>query len=730
MKNRRGFTLIELITVMAITAILLTIIAFPVLQSFNLTRASQGFANAQSKARNLIAQVEQEISNSAGVRDNTGFRGAVDVPVPGANGAEVIVRLPYSKLDILKVAAGDPRSRVGTAYIDPDTGKVDPTLKSPKGQPNAPATPGDTVIRYFIGLRDPALAYFNPFIPQYKTPASTSWMGAAAGRDNLFVLYRAEVRPYIWWDPDGAGPQPPQRVVNSAFFIDQDRADADPVTTGPLMDDPSFFVWDDSGAPPAIYGAPRPYDPANRNEMVNNWLKASTVVTESSRYDMVMPKYNPSTFAMSFVGNVPELVALVRFNPSRVARETATGRTAVRTGEETENAINIGPDVFETEYKNWSGMNMRIWPSTLPSGSGPLGNSAGGPVIANPTGNFLESLVKPDNDQSLFLVGTELFNQSAYLRLKSQGVAYPMSGSTIFANLVGINRQYFIPMVPNAQTGKVIASFPIQEWGVDAGVPYDERIPSTGADPGIDTGPAVTPATAGYQVGTWNTFSSINERFAVQYNNWASFFPAGAPAVDGPNGPKRYIDLRQIPQFGPSNQVGPLNTSFGLVRGQITPGSVELYGPDQRPGANYGRLVRYEEVPNTDSTVVGTNQFKVNYTHKANEPNWASLFGFAVPNYGAMAYNAADFLSATMQARYRPGYIELNSRYGEPIPVGNIFVSYRFQFTDSKTVLAVDYDSGELMEVVLTIRNYPQTSIPNPQMVTVRGSAAVRNTLR
>ena len=83
-----------------------------------------------------------------------------------------------------------------------------------------------------------------------------------------------------------------------------------------------------------------------------------------------------------------------------------------------------------------------------------------------------------------------------------------------------------------------------------------------------------------------------------------------------------------------------------------------------------------------------------------------------------------------MQARYRPGYVEFNSAYGEPIPEGNIYVRYRFQFTDSKTIVAVDYDSGELMEVVLSIRNYPQTSVPNPQMITVRGTAAVKNLLR
>jgi hypothetical protein len=45
-------------------------------------------------------------------------------------------------------------------------------------------------------------------------------------------------------------------------------------------------------------------------------------------------------------------------------------------------------------------------------------------------------------------------------------------------------------------------------------------------------------------------------------------------------------------------------------------------------------------------------------------------------------------------------------------------------------VLAADYDSRQLMSVLLTIRNYPQTSIPNPQTITLTASATTRNVVR
>ena len=500
----RGFTLIELITVIAISAILLTIVAVPVLQSFNLTRAAQGFADAQDKARQLVAQIESEIQNSPGVRDNTGVRGSIDVPVPGANGlddsTEYLVRLPYAKVDIWKVAQGDPSSRVGTAYIDPDTGKVDPTLRSPKGQPSFPAVPGTTFVRYFIGLRDPEQPYFNPYVG-YLNPAGNRWFGFEGGQDNLFVLYRAEVEPYVYRD-FGTGPE---LVLNTDFFIDGDR-DNDPATSGPILDDPGFFVFQDGGAP-ALYAAPRSYDPADKNEMVRNWKDAATIVTEVSRYDMVMPKYNPNNFQMQFIGDVPVLVSLVRFQPTRVAQETASPKLAVGSGEETDNAINIGADVFDTSQSDWKGLELTVWPSTGPGGTGPLANSAGRRVgVSVGTTGFLETLTNATGGQSLFYNSlAEVFNISTYKALASTNQPYPFTRALLPANITGAAAENFVPVVPNETLGRLQASFAIEEHGSELtdgngdAIPYVSRIPSSqSTEPGIYVGPEATPNLPAY----------------------------------------------------------------------------------------------------------------------------------------------------------------------------------------------------------------------------------------
>jgi hypothetical protein len=111
------------------------------------------------------------------------------------------------------------------------------------------------------------------------------------------------------------------------------------------------------------------------------------------------------------------------------------------------------------------------------------------------------------------------------------------------------------------------------------------------------------------------------------------------------------------------------------------------------------------------------------------EPDWAAVFG-AAPSYDPKVFDPNDFVSAVLQPQYRAGYLELNSRFGEPIPAGNIYVSYRFQFTEPNDRVVVDYNTGDTVELVLTIKNFPQTNVSYAPTVTVKGSAKVRNFFR
>lgn len=722
LRNRRSaFTLMELITVMAITAILMTIIAIPVIQSFNLTRTAQSFADAQDKARTLIRRIEGEIGNAASVRDNTGARGALAVVVPGDVGAAHRILVPYAKLDIFRPAEGDPASRVGTAYINPDTGKVDPTLKSPKGQPNLPATSGDTLVRYFIARRNPFAPYNNPYV-QYRTTSNALWSRSTGGQDNLYVLMRAEVNPYKWVNIAGV----PTRVVNADYFYDLEWT-ASGASARPWFDDPDFMNADVAipaypSTPPgwSLGGAP------TKEAMIRNWMRNATVVTELSRYDMIMPLFNKQNNRVMFNGDVPQLASLIRFQPNRISSEPAQGQMAVRSGEETDNAQKIGADVYRTQYGNWANVSLRIWPSTWPAAFGPGNASVGGVRPAwNGAATILDVLENATGDIVMMSGAVEVFNVSRYLDMKNRQLPYPFSASVNAAGLgMGDNALNFVPVVPDSRTGQVIASFDIRDFGSDTGVAFENRIPSTSnSAPGIEVGISRAPNDPFFTGLAWDDPSvrTINDRFGALWNNW----PTLAPNLDRAQYCARFVDLRITPQAGPSATRGPLHPLNNVGRPYITPGSEVIVGPDQTPGPNYGQLVRYSRVTQRP---VGPNQYLINYVDQI-EPDWATL-GIAGANYSPFSYSANDFLQAVLQPRFRAGYVEFNSRYGEPLPQGNIFVTYRFQFTEPRDVVAVDYDSSELMEVVLTIRNYPQATISAPQMVTVRGSANVRNFIR
>src|SRR3569832_1004589 len=213
-----AFTLIELMTVILISGILITLIIIPLVQGFNLTRQGAALADAQDRARLISDRIAAEIGNGAGIRDNTGFKGAITIVVPGkldivtGKQPDVPLTIPYVKVDIVKPAQGEPPATPGSGYTNPDIGKIDPTITAPKGQVVLPLAGGATIVRYFIGLRDPIDAGGRP--GKYLKPYDGILMARSARRDNLFSLYRAEVQPYVYTD---AGPR-----VNIALFQDAD----------------------------------------------------------------------------------------------------------------------------------------------------------------------------------------------------------------------------------------------------------------------------------------------------------------------------------------------------------------------------------------------------------------------------------------------------------------------------------------------------------------------------
>ncbi len=768
---KRGFTLIELLTVMAVSAILLTIISIPMVQSFNLTRAGQGFSDAQERGRFLIDQLTREISNGAGVRDNTGDKGSIVVTLPGRDGKDVNLALNYAKLDILAPSQGDPVRGPNGALRNPDilidpngdpndpnNWKEDPTLRTPRGQVVLPTAAGFKMIRYFIGLREPLVATKNGADANnladwkpgaYTNPYDGLLMPRSGSRDNLYVLYRAEVEL--------------KQFGNQGWASNTDLFGVDKAGQ-PILDDPAFFNF-------SLADDTNKYDTSkskSKSYRILQWMRRARVITEISRYDMVQPIFNKANRAVTYDGNAPRVVPLVQFNPTRISNEPAAGMVAVRSGEVTDTADKFAPDVYRTEFGSWTSTTVRTWPTQF--------NYANPETVFNPWAPGTPYLIGRARVQagakagaSIFAydgtgqedqAGTELFDLEEYARARSTEQSapvppdvpaslrdtfrYPFNYAIAVANTraggTGVNwvnnqalRDLFIGYSVDTRQGKIIASFPITEVGNNP-IPAGLQNVVTDNRPLAATGPQVGPTGTPVNDTRWKdddsrpaSFTSqINTRFNKLWDDWDLLMP---PQLQGQANKAqlchRYLDLRVLPL--PDGSASPLHPTLGFARTRITPGSEIVFGPDQRPGPNQGRQTRYSRVASPDQ--VGPNEYFIRY-NDIKEPDWEKSYGITGVSTDPRVYDPNSVISAILQAQFRAGYIKFNSRMGEPLPQGNIFVYYRFQFTEPNDVFAIDYDSRQVIDINLTIRNFPQTNLPNPLGVSLKGTATVRNFFR
>lgn len=720
MKKVRAFTLVELLVVVAITGVILSLLIIPIVQSFNFTRSAQGFADGQERARRLIEQVVNEIANSPGVRDNAGFRGQVCIVVPDNNGTNISLLADYAKLDVLVPLQGDPSDRGPSgAFNNPNTGGEDPTLEHSVGQVVFPVAPGATIVRYFISLKKPLAlnnldpgAYYNPYI-DYKRSGGARWQALPGQEDNLYVIRRAEVSPKVFNPGTGLF------EVNTAFF---DDADGD---GEPDMDDPYFMTQDAPGQPPLA--GPARQAKANR---IRAWVRSSQVVTEFYRYDAIQPLINKQNRQLLTVGTIPRISTLVQFRPASVSNEPATGSSLLRLGEERDNSGAGVSDILFTKKASWSSTVVRNYPL----GYDPADPNNNEYFVArfDPRAGLASHRIykyDPDldtdgddkNGEGNIADDIEVFDILAYENHIRLGFVYPfrrgMEASNARSGWMGIPaiRAKFNPFVPNTSQGKLTTSFPIEFMGEDnptgAVLPRaDKNLPSLLT--GLDSTPTTDPSPAG------NFYDPIYDAINLKFNKvWFDH-----PELRAPGQTHRFMDLRVVTSA--DGTLSPLDPdpTLGFTQGRIVPGSEIIVGPDQNPGPSYGQPVKYTRVTSNP----GPNQYKINYVDQV-EPNYA-LLGYPAP---PAVYDPQNFVSAVIQPRYKAGYIQFNSNPNLALPANQpIFVSYRFQFNQPGDSFAVDYDTRSQIDVLLTIRNYPQSSLPTPAMITVKGSAPIRNLSR
>jgi hypothetical protein len=202
----------------------------------------------------------------------------------------------------------------------------------------------------------------------------------------------------------------------------------------------------------------------------------------------------------------------------------------------------------------------------------------------------------------------------------------------------------------------------------------------------------------------------VNSATGQQYN------PSGDLA-------RRFINLRDealFPTTRPNfNPFAPVVNGFSNPYAFMTPGSEAVYGPDQRPGPNFGRPIRYNRV--APGETVGLNQYKVNYAD-TQAPSYQTL---GLPDPGSNP-DVRTFI----EPRFKKGYVEFISDPNLPLPTGVIQISFNFQVNLDSDAVVVDYDSNQQIRFDLTVRRFPGATRTPPLTVSVSDVIAVRNFAR
>ncbi len=193
--------------------------------------------------------------------------------------------------------------------------------------------------------------------------------------------------------------------------------------------------------------------------------------------------------------------------------------------------------------------------------------------------------------------------------------------------------------------------------------------------------------------------NTINGRFNYQYRL----------DPNNINNVRRYISLIDLDNDGQIDN--PLRNHLAFPNASIVAGSEVVIGPDQRPGPNYGKPIRYQRVASATRDV-GPNQYRILYRDAVPQEKVLDNFGF--------------------EPSLLRGYIEFYSDPNNPLPPGqdNVIITFYYQFNLPSDSAVVDYETRRVMQLQVGMKFYGaerpvnyalNTRVELPNIVQLRG---------
>jgi prepilin-type N-terminal cleavage/methylation domain-containing protein len=230
---------------------------------------------------------------------------------------------------------------------------------------------------------------------------------------------------------------------------------------------------------------------------------------------------------------------------------------------------------------------------------------------------------------------------------------------------------------------------------VDLALPWWFQYPAQGVS--FKTGAFATPFNDSNPDPT-----TINGRYNEAYQR----DPNNAPNI------RRYVSLLDLDNDG---RMDDARNHLTFPTASIVPGSEVVIGPDQRPGLNYRRPIRYQRVSAANATP-GPNQYRILYQDAVPYQEVLRNYGFA--------------------PQLLRGYIEFYSDPRTPLPPDTeIIVTFFYRFNQNGDSYVADYQTRRLMNLKMGLKFYGAqqpvnysltTQLEAPNIVQVRGGIRAR----